>query len=225
MKKFLFWAVVIIGLLAYCATSGQTHWNQKLTLHIDTPSGEVTASSVVRVDATESKGPFILFDARGIRTQVTGEAVVADLGDDRYLFALLGSGSGQAREAYRDLYDDKKVNGGSWSKWIRHLKRQKNKSPRILPARVYPRLVTFDDVNDPKSVREVKADGFAASFGAGYALREITLQITDEPVTLGVVEGVLGWLEGLKGGYLHGGSTSRGAPLGLYGGNFKRKDI
>ena len=43
----------------------------------------------------------------------------------------------------------------------------------------------------------------AATFGAGFALREITLEVTDDAVTEGVVEGVLGWLW-THAGYLSG---------------------
>ena len=58
-----------------------------------------------------------------------------------------------------------------------------------------PMLVTFADINDPASVKKVNPNDLAASFGAGYSLKSITLEITDEKVTKGVVEGVLGWLE------------------------------
>ena len=65
----------------------------------------------------------------------------------------------------------------------------------------------------------------AATFGAGFALRETTLEVTGEPVTEGVVERVLGWLEPLSGGYLHGGFTSKGAPFRLMDTNFKWWDL
>jgi hypothetical protein len=55
-------------------------------------------------------------------------------------------------------------------------------------------LVTFGNISDPTSVQQVDPDDLAATFGAGYALRAVTLEITGEPVTIGVVEGVLGWL-------------------------------
>jgi hypothetical protein len=65
--------------------------------------------------------------------------------------------------------------------------------PLVVQPKRYPMLVTFEDVTDPKSVRLVDPADLATSFGAGYALRKITLEITREPVTKGVVEGVLGW--------------------------------
>ena len=62
---------------------------------------------------------------------------------------------------------------------------------RAVPRRQYPMLVTFADVADPTTVARLDPDNLAASFGPGVALRGMTLEITDDPVTKGVVEGVL----------------------------------
>jgi len=57
-------------------------------------------------------------------------------------------------------------------------------------------------------VQQVDPDDLSATFGAGYALRAVTLEITTAPVTSGVVEGVLGWLRNLEGGALDGSRIS-----------------
>jgi hypothetical protein len=62
-----------------------------------------------------------------------------------------------------------------------------------IPRSHYPLLVAFMDINDPNSVREVDPDNLAATFGPGVSLKRITLEITDEPVTEGKIESVLGW--------------------------------
>jgi hypothetical protein len=64
--------------------------------------------------------------------------------------------------------------------------------------------VTFADVADPTTVARVDPDDLAASFGPGVTLRGMTLEITDDPVTKGVVEGVLGWLEAVWPSQLDG---------------------
>lgn len=64
--------------------------------------------------------------------------------------------------------------------------------------------MTFGDVADPTTVARVDPDNLAASFGPGVTLRGMTLEITDDPVTGGVVDGVLGWLEAIGGGMLDG---------------------
>ncbi|PCH94100.1 MAG: hypothetical protein COB84_08135 [Rhodobacteraceae bacterium] len=172
------------------------------------PSGAVTASSVVRVDVSDTDGLFVPPQAKGASSRMTGEAVVADLGQGRYLFALLkGSpdgGSGQAREAYRDVYDKvmrKPPADRAFARWMRTVIHQTEE--RVLPAHALPMLVSFDDVSDPKSVRLVDPADLAASFGAGFALQGMTLEITRDPVTTGVVEGVLGWFD-THAGYFNG---------------------
>lgn len=50
----------------------------------------------------------------------------------------------------------------------------------------------------------------AATFGAGFALREITLEVTDDAVTEGVVEGVLGGDFFKKWGTIHKEALARG---------------
>ncbi|WP_421849677.1 hypothetical protein [Oricola sp.] len=65
---------------------------------------------------------------------------------------------------------------------------------RVLPRENYPRLVTFGHIGSPQTVRRVDPDNLAATFGPGYRLKSITLEITDAPVTRGEVETVLGWL-------------------------------
>ena len=63
---------------------------------------------------------------------------------------------------------------------------------RVLPRERYPLLVTFTDLADPTTVRRVDPDDLAATFGPGVALKRVTLEITDEAVTEGEVEAVLG---------------------------------
>ena len=59
-------------------------------------------------------------------------------------------------------------------------------------------LVTFDDVSKPESVVEVDPEDLAAVFGEGVRLQAVTLEITEEEVTEGRVEGrvegVSGWM-------------------------------
>lgn len=69
---------------------------------------------------------------------------------------------------------------------------------RELASKDYPLLVTFTDITDPTTVNQVDPTNLAATFGPGVSLKRITLQITDEPVTEGKIESVLGWLDDLK---------------------------
>ncbi|MCF6315304.1 MAG: hypothetical protein L3J30_03225 [Marinosulfonomonas sp.] len=163
-------------------------WNQKLTLRIDTPNGPIDASSITHMGVDYFPGGLPL-SGKERSYHLTGEAVVADLGDGRYLFALLPK-SELAERSFWDLHSSDDPRGVL----LRSIQKQVGQPARPVPLKYYPLLVTFGEVSDPASVMRVDPADLALSFGAGFALREITLEVTDDAVTKGVVEGVLGWL-------------------------------
>ena len=55
-------------------------------------------------------------------------------------------------------------------------------------------LVTFDDVTKPETVGQVDPEDLAAVFGEGVRLQAVTLEITEEAVTVGRVGVLLPWL-------------------------------
>ena len=82
---------------------------------------------------------------------------------------------------------------------------------RITPADL-PDLVTFADANGPKSVVEVNPNDLQASLGQNVTWNEITLEMTDEPVTTGIVR-KLPWLPAYHHGMLDGEHYSDGRSL------------
>ena len=123
-------------------------------------------------------------------SQERGEAVVVEVSKGRYLFALIENNKPQDELLYFPGEAPLKSTGKLNSKLGQSIE---------VPPSMYPMLVSFKDINDPKSVFEVKPDNLASAFGAGYSLKSITLEITDEPVTEGVVERVIPWVIGLRG--------------------------
>ena len=65
------------------------HKLNRLTVIVDTPAGEVRGSSVVKISNTETMGPLVLMEARGVRSKTRGEAVALEVLPGRWLFALL----------------------------------------------------------------------------------------------------------------------------------------
>lgn len=198
MKKFLIWSVVIVvGIVGLYKYNYPTYsWHQKLTVEVKTPEGVKTGSAVTAIEWTKN---FFSGGWGGAswHSKVRGEAVVVDLGAGKYLFALLRSSNDTEyieHLATRSLYNETKR---VWGK--EPFRRVGNTNePIVVPRKVYPLLVTFSDINAPMSVKKVAPDDLAATFGAGYSLKSITLEITDEPVTKGKVETVLGWINNLK---------------------------
>jgi hypothetical protein len=185
---------ILLCLSALCLGGcGKSYeWNQKLTVTVETPSGDVSGSAVTAISWNKN---FFSGGWGGAawHSQVKGEAVVVDLGGGRMLFALLshsGSSDYIANLATRLVMDTTKR---AWSTQafagVRNLPK-----PAQVPPKLYPLLVTFADINDPKTVTKLDPANLAAAFGPGYALKGVTLEITDEAVTTGAVEKVLEWL-------------------------------
>ncbi len=214
MKKLGIFSLIagLVLLLAGCGNE-EWSWRQKLTIEVETPTGVVVGHSVTAARMFEMGRVAIIGFPGGARGEIHGEAVFVEVARGKYLFVLLEGMVGLG--SY--LIDD---SGMSEMSTIGPLLEKANWK-RVIPPKHYPMLVTFTNINDPMSAKKVDPADLAATFGAGFKLKSMTLAIADEPVTTGRVEKVLRWLLALKGGYLHGGSTSKGAPLRLHGGAFK----
>ena len=184
---------VIVPVVWYYMAFPAYSWNQKMTVEVETPDGVVTGSSVTSVEWSRSFFGVIWLDAPEWVSKMQGEAVVVALPDGKYIFALLSKSNNHEYTsdlATKTLYDTTKRTR-SKEAFRRVIKL---KEPLTVPSNLYPLFVTFTDVNDPTTVQQVDPDDLAATFGEGYSLKSITLEITDESVTKGM-ELLLGWLE------------------------------
>lgn len=167
-------------------------WNQKLTLTVATPDGDRTGSAVVQVVADFGKQLSGNEVAYGYR----GEATLVEVAPGRWLFALLGG----TEERYAcTVGTEMNWGNGPWSPgpdskdrkdWLAEITQMVGRPPAAVPHDCLPMLVTFDDINDPKTVRQVDPNDLAAAFGPGVLLKAVTLAVTDEPVTEGRVKTV-----------------------------------
>ena len=218
-------------------------WRYKMTVSVETPEGLKTGSAVREIYASrdivtfpESTGGHAKVDA--------GEAIVIDLGKRGVLFALMADDYG-SDYAYKIVFDSFPFQGGALTpEGIRHYRALKA-GKVTLTQEHYPAMVTFSDMRDPKSVEPVwqgehydervghgarrsfrmKTDNFEKIFGSGVKLKEVTIEMTDEPVTWGI-EKWLPWLGRLKGRYLDGQFAGGGPALSniLYGGEFQIRE-
>ncbi len=255
-------AAALMGVMMLSGCSGESiSWHQKLTVEIETPQGLKTGFSIMAVTKKSSDGWWVPPEARGVHSKAKGEAVVVDLGNGRYLFALISGADLLAQKVFAPEIGlvGHALDRADWPDWANTITRLRGQ--RELSRQHYPMLVTFTDINDPKTVKRVNPNNLDASFGcensvsraipaepgilnnppsgssnpspeppssssppsgppsvAGqassgsasprtgggadapaknqkcYKLKSITLEITNEPVTKGVVEGVLGWI-------------------------------
>ncbi|UJW73484.1 hypothetical protein [Rhizobium sp. SL42] len=170
-------------------------WHQKLTVSVMTTGGMKSGSSVTSARIEFPPKWTGVGDTAGMqRGGVSGEAVVVDLGEGRYLFALLqGYTEWTAYTAFFPELEGKALLKEEMFPYLDRLVASTGQS-RDVPRKHYPLLVTFGDIGDPATVRRVDPGNLAASLGPGYLLNAITLSVTDEPMTEGRVEKVLGWL-------------------------------
>lgn len=160
---------------------------------------EVFAAAVTKILPEE--GPRVI--------EVKGQAVIVDLPNGP-LFALTRPAdsqlSGFAEMSMRVLDPDfhsmmdsvdSAARIGGWSD-------RRGEVPR----EHWPLMVRFRDIDDPTSVERVDP--------VAIGVKRIVVETTSDKLTTGI-DKRLPWLARLRGGYLHGGFTSRGAPLGLDG--------
>jgi hypothetical protein len=218
MKTTLGIVAALCVALTLPACGGESaSYRHKLTLSINTPDGVKTAVSVVehRYDAIE-------VPARGEYPTTKGQALYLDLGPGRRpLVALLTRIRRDTDDPNFPPYykgdpasirwienDPQPVLGKLCLGVARILKLDSIGSARAFNAECrhsfsmavtdLPDLVTFADVNDPKSVILVDPNDLAATLGPGVSWKSMTLQATDDPLTEGI-EKRLPWLKQIGG--------------------------
>jgi hypothetical protein len=162
----------------------------KLTATVSTPSGERSGHSVIEVALSRTARKF----------DVRGEAVAVDLPDGQTLFVLLRSPTEADWAAWtlnavptpeRDVQvKGSKERIAQIDRWVEYLKTDRGvhpiwtpEPPHNVPGLSVPYMVRFRDISDPQSVELADPNNLGATFGSGYSLKSLTLQMTIEPVT------------------------------------------
>jgi hypothetical protein len=186
-------AAFVLGVVVLWKIRYPTYaWNQKLTVTVSTPRGEVSGSSVVAVSWTEN---FFSGGWGGALYHLTlqGDATAVDLGGGQFLFALLAYEHSEEPHS-TGMIPLKLLSGDAYvPDAFKRVQAARGRGPITLPQKLYPRFLRFSDIMDPKTAELVDPDNLAKSFGPGVRLVRVTIEITDEAVTRGVRK-VLPWL-------------------------------
>ncbi|MBR1172833.1 hypothetical protein JQ617_02600 [Bradyrhizobium sp. KB893862 SZCCT0404] len=200
-------------ILTACGGSFSETIRYRLTFNVDVDGSLVSGSGVIQVKQSDMRALFGSMGGTG--SEVNGEAVIVNLGPRGTLFALLRGQSvgfrtlgGPAWLLFHAFADVHKREAEPLPK-VQLLKEQRPR--RVLRVDEIPMLVHFRDLDDPKSVEQVEPANLAAAFGPGVALREAVIEVTDDPVTVGI-ENKLPWLKKLNG-QLDGDRLHHGATL------------
>jgi hypothetical protein len=200
--------------LLWEATYPTTSHRYRLTLEVETPAGLATGSSVIEVT---QKRQLPIGGAPALLYFVRGEAVFVDLGGGRHVIAILGHGPNGADDRIAGLAHSA---FGRLHKGLRLEDMGKLTGTAPVPGGLLPTLVTFGDLNDPKSARVVRPEEFEQVFGEGVRLRRAFVEMTADPVTRGI-EGKMPWLPHPR--YLSGQfACGPKEPHCLHGGHFTR---
>lgn len=201
MKKsyialWLLVAIIATLVIAWNLNRISGTWHYKMTVTVETPEGLKTgyavrevgnSASLVNIGGTPESTPRIYHK---------GEAVLVDLGERGKLFAILSGyrmGVDYSKRIFYHAFE-----GGTAFKGVKKLNSLPVGTKVTLKPMDYPMFVMFKDVNDPKSLMRVmnienKSSGsqkyqitenhMEELFGKGVKLKDVTIEITDEPVT------------------------------------------
>lgn len=197
LREVLSGAIIAIATCA-CGPLGSTYkYRYRLTVRVETPQGLRSGSGVAEQIVGSSNIDLGELSAkRGIRTR--GEAVAVELAGRQVLFVLL-----PGSEAAQAALDPKWRND-----WVESAKRiVRGQTPReamkIEPkadangeamASMGPVLLRFRNQQDPTTIEWVDPKNLQASFGERTRLVSVTVQLTDDPLSVGI-ERRLAWLK------------------------------
>jgi hypothetical protein len=194
LKRYILIALAVgIALLAVRCTTSEANLSYRMTVEVQTPSGLKSGSSVQKLVLLR-KFLIPMPGAGGADWgggfQVYGEAPFVDLGNGEVLFTTLRDAQYShqrmmpsiALQALRIFELRKPLPSHSDAKIMYDL--VKAKPFNVLQRANYPRLATFTDMAQPKSLVEVSPDNLSARFGSGYTLNRITFQVVDHSTPL-----------------------------------------
>lgn len=216
--RFLIFAALAIGLTG---CSDPPSFRYKMTFEVETPDGVKSAYNVVEISHSSVRVP-----ASGTKTYARGEALYLDLGPGRRpLIALLGAhrdpvtgtkstkwGENSPFDVLARMYGENFKDYGDGNTNIVKLASYRGEREIAAERINLPDLVTFADVNDPKSVMLVDPANLEATLGPGIKWKRVTLGITDEALTTGIAT-KLPWLAALGGGGLDGRLSNDTYPI------------
>ena len=202
--------------LAGCGKVDRTpDYRFRLTVEVETPAGLKTGSTVIEVE-TDVAGEYAIPTPGRVEHRMRGQAAAVDLGDGQVLFALLQSEESfdWAATIMFQLSPSFSGENAFLASYDAMLKRRSAiRVPRhwgsglLRGHSAYPMLMTFEDIQDPASAVKVDPDDLAARFGEGVRLKQITVQMTDDPVSTGI-ERWLPWLDDFRRKTFDGSSAA-----------------
>lgn len=177
-------------------------WRYEMTVIVETPEGLKEGSAVREVSNSASNIKLFDLPDTGNPAEFRGESVIIDLGERGLMFAVLGI------DPYREFYYGfGKYSGASTVKGIRFFNNIPIGKEFVLAPQFYPKMVKFENINDPKSVTLAyeTGNGFGKReennieklFGADVRIKEIRMKKVQDQITNNVNQ-YLPWMKNLR---------------------------
>lgn len=187
--------VLVAAVVAFAVWMNSFTWeyNYRLILEFDTPSGPQSGSSVLTIRTRNST--WGLAETRGVRTSLKGEAVFVDLREGKSVVALLAGGDGGLRQEamFRLPIFAFHLEKATWENQAAALSGPLTGKRAELPSHLLPTIVTFSDLNDPRSIEVIDPYALEQTFGPGYRFKGAWIEMTTDRVTRTLVT-KLAWL-------------------------------
>lgn len=190
MKAFGVIALVVLaivgGFVAWWIAANPVYtYRFRLAIEVEVDGETRSGASVLAVRTVDQR--LGLTEAKGARSQVTGEAVFLDLGNGRNVIATLGFGP-HANDHKIERLVLLAFLPSHPQLTIEDIPKLTGSAP--LTGDLIPTLVSFADLNDPSTARVVRPDQFETVFGPGVRFRRSFIEMTRDPVTRGIEQKV-----------------------------------
>lgn len=227
MKRLIRWLVGML-LVVPLVGCGESHsWRQKTIIEVETPNGVVSGGSILDVSIRfYADWETELANQTGSSSGSRGESSVVEVMPGKYLVALTASTTWSASGAALNAA----ANGARIKTTAERTALLKlleaGMSPHYLTEE-WPTFVTFDDVNDPTSIRLIKGSDLSSVFGVGYSIKGISIQTGFDLRQDQEITSIFPWLcryldKGLYfDGTLHGSVNIRSLPSMMSSGYLK----
>ncbi len=187
----------VIVLLFYALFGSQTTtWVETLTVTVATPNGLISASDSREVSLAKMTGAVAGFGRATVNYR--GRAVAFEVTPGRWFFALTAQENGSTYPlGLSGFYDAAKgiplKNRRDGTLQAALFERPPG-TQIDLPRHVWPPLVTFTDLADPLSMKLLNPDDIAATFGPGFSLAGLSLDLADNQSDSKLLHRLLPWL-------------------------------
>ena len=168
---------------------GRPDHKYRLTVDVEAPGGVRSASGILSVRPNRNYGGT---GSGSSIPQTRGDAILVDLGDGKNLVMLLAYGEDGSNFDDTSFLPTRLMSARDRRVSFRDVKTLAGAPAVAVPEQLRPVFVSFADLGRPSSARRVDPANLEPSFGKGYRLRSMSLEVVPNgywPIDFG---GVLG---------------------------------